>query len=412
MGGESYILGSVPFTGLKASDADTVFAEGTCMEKLPSASRSQSSARVGDTFTLGMILMFSLIFLGPAADPAFSAEVKAEACELSAEQVEALIVQLSHSDYQLREQATDQLKLVSLQHLKLLEHELWNGRLEARLRLLSVLDHIYQERLANWRQDTLLIHFGSRLTGKGTRRGPAYAEHPVRTARINQTGLEFDQLDDLILKLHEQGNASLAQRSREIMNRGKQLRETRAMIAILGWNGKVNARNEQSSNTRFTVVTEDMLIQGLIDTERVDVLLDEEWKGGAGGVQKLRRLNNMASLYLIDGAVLTREERGKIQSAIPNLRIQLRGRARLGIQSTDMFGDATGAGVGIVVPNSSAGKAGIKRGDLIVRLNETKIESFDALVDELANYKPGDTIEIELFRDSGRHVLQVKLYGW
>lgn len=58
-----------------------------------------------------------------------------------------------------------------------------------------------------------------------------------------------------------------------------------------------------------------------------------------------------------------------------------------------------GATVLEVTKGSPAEKAGIKKGDIITKLNETKIESPENLYETVHNLKPGDKVNIVLTRD-------------
>ena len=60
----------------------------------------------------------------------------------------------------------------------------------------------------------------------------------------------------------------------------------------------------------------------------------------------------------------------------------------------------SGALVGEVVENGAAAKAGIKAGDLIIAINDTKVSSFSDLSKQLDNYQIGDTITITVSRDN------------
>lgn len=366
-----------------------------------------------------------LLFTGALVTDAAAETVQDESA-LNPAKIKQHLADLSHADYFRRTAATQQLKQIPVEQAPLLTQTMNQGPLEVKLRVISILDHLYQERLETWEKLTQRFYRKKmsqhlkmlrKLQSNPNRRRriPTRAEHPVRTARLEKAGREFDQLDDLFLQLRNSVNASVAQRSQETVNIGKELRETRAMIAVLGFNGKVYS-NPESGLANQIPLTEQMLIDGRTNTNRVDVHLDDTWRGGNEGLEKLKRLQNLTSLYLIEdpieGAPISKEERLQLQASIPELRIQIRGPARLGIQFKGNFRDNSGALVDAVTPNTSADKAGILAEDLIIELNEKKIESFDALVNELASYKPGETVQMKLIRDSKPITKSVKLYGW
>ncbi len=68
---------------------------------------------------------------------------------------------------------------------------------------------------------------------------------------------------------------------------------------------------------------------------------------------------------------------------------------------------------GIVVlfvePGSAGEKAGLKAGDIIIRLNKKPIESIDDFINKVANLKPGTEITLDIVRDNKEKQITVKL---
>ncbi len=69
--------------------------------------------------------------------------------------------------------------------------------------------------------------------------------------------------------------------------------------------------------------------------------------------------------------------------------------AALGIIIEDADG---GARVHQVVPGSGAGKAGIRRDDIITHLESNRVESRDALIRTVTQFCPGDKVRVEMIR--------------
>lgn len=72
-----------------------------------------------------------------------------------------------------------------------------------------------------------------------------------------------------------------------------------------------------------------------------------------------------------------------------------------------------GAEAGLLVtevkPEGPAERAGVQAGDLLVALNGTALKSSDSLVALLANYRPGDKIELVILRQTQRLKMEVTL---
>ena len=68
-----------------------------------------------------------------------------------------------------------------------------------------------------------------------------------------------------------------------------------------------------------------------------------------------------------------------------------------------------GATVLEVTKGSPAEKAGIKKGDVITKVNETKIESPESLFETIHNFKPGDKVKVVFTRDGKEQTVTATL---
>ena len=93
-------------------------------------------------------------------------------------------------------------------------------------------------------------------------------------------------------------------------------------------------------------------------------------------------------------------------------------RAILGVQIRDIdaafakesnLPTLAGAYVAEVMENSSAGKAGIKKGDIITTINNVKINSVSQLQEQVGRYRPGDKIQVGYLRNNKEAVATVEL---
>lgn len=161
--------------------------------------------------------------------------------------------------------------------------------------------------------------------------------------------------------------------------------------------------------------------------EQVQVILDDEWRGGNAGLQQLTRLGDFEllciwSLRLDDEAVaMLMKLRGvnKIQlygsgldektaqkiAAATGATVDWRKGALLGIGPMP---GVPGCRVSTVQPGSAAEKAGIVTGDLIVKFDGAEVTDFDSLTKEIAKKEPKETATIVVQRNDPVETLTLK----
>ena len=77
---------------------------------------------------------------------------------------------------------------------------------------------------------------------------------------------------------------------------------------------------------------------------------------------------------------------------------------------TDSGAIVSGTGTNpAVVSGSPADKAGLKEGDIIVKVNDTAVDDKNSLSSALAQYKPGDTVKITYYRDGKQQTTNATL---
>jgi hypothetical protein len=84
------------------------------------------------------------------------------------------------------------------------------------------------------------------------------------------------------------------------------------------------------------------------------------------------------------------------------------GEAFLGV-SPDLRSESDGLRLGAIVPGSAAARAGIRDGDVIVRLGEMPVNSFDDLRGALQARRPGDGVRIVYLREGYEHITSTTL---
>lgn len=90
------------------------------------------------------------------------------------------------------------------------------------------------------------------------------------------------------------------------------------------------------------------------------------------------------------------------------------GKPYMGVQISSVteadakrYGLRVGAYVEVVEEDSSAQKAGLKVGDIIIAIDETEINTHSALVATVATYRAGDTVTLKIMRDHQEMELQL-----
>jgi S1-C subfamily serine protease len=65
--------------------------------------------------------------------------------------------------------------------------------------------------------------------------------------------------------------------------------------------------------------------------------------------------------------------------------------------------------LGSVVPGSAAERAGLRAGDVLVRLADTGLHAFADLRDQLGRRRPGETLQLVYLREGLDHATSVTL---
>jgi hypothetical protein len=86
-------------------------------------------------------------------------------------------------------------------------------------------------------------------------------------------------------------------------------------------------------------------------------------------------------------------------------------RVRLGVMPGDYSGEEPGVLVGEVMENTSAAKAGILKGDRIVKWGGEELADAGAMMQRLRDHKPGDVVELVVVREGKEVTIPVTLQG-
>jgi S1-C subfamily serine protease len=164
--------------------------------------------------------------------------------------------------------------------------------------------------------------------------------------------------------------------------------------------------------------------------------LDSRWHGGDEGVVHLPHLNGLRMVRIIGttisadalikelpkcetlqtvwlyGTKLTPDDVAKLRKVLPEqVEIDYRKGALLGVSSATPDGSGPPI-VRAVTAGSAAAAAGIQAGDVIQKFNGEQLASFKMLTQRIANYQPGDEVELTIARGGQEIPVKVKLGQW
>jgi hypothetical protein len=92
----------------------------------------------------------------------------------------------------------------------------------------------------------------------------------------------------------------------------------------------------------------------------------------------------------------------------PHVSGGAKGGAFLGV-AADVAGDADGVRLAQVLPDTAAARAGLRNGDVIVRLDDEPVASFGQLRRAILLKRPGDVVRLLYLRDGEDHVVSATL---
>ena len=154
-----------------------------------------------------------------------------------------------------------------------------------------------------------------------------------------------------------------------------------------------------------------------------DVIINDKWRGGESAFEAIQDLPNIYSVQISNIAVtkkmfaaldacdvkiltmaqcdLKSEHLFDYSVNNPNTYITVRGKALLGVQgNVGRFADDECV-ISVVVEDGPADKAGVRSGDIIVRVDKKRIYSFNDLVFYIAGKNPNDKVTVSVRRRTG-----------
>jgi hypothetical protein len=161
----------------------------------------------------------------------------------------------------------------------------------------------------------------------------------------------------------------------------------------------------------------------------LQVIISPQWKGGVEGLRHLQAVRRATTVSFHSSAISTEavehlaslthlqriefyqdpdaqvspEAINKLKERLPQVTVEVRGAARLGIAGPHMIAgmpNPGGASVTQVLPNSAAAKAGLAQGDLITHIADSEVKDFEHLTKEIAKCRPGQSVAVKVIRQS------------
>ena len=286
---------------------------------------------------------------------------------VSKERITGWIVQLNDPDFQVREAACDSLASAGATAAEMVGQAAIdpNSSLETRLRSLSILERMY----------------------------------------LSDDDATVDAADKALDMLAQSTNASVSSRADDLLAVNYVVRRKRAVTQLRELGAELKNNNG---------VIEDLSNPNLFMNTNAYLILRRSWKGGAQGLDLIKRLDGLQMLYVVNGAKVDRNDLANLQRDLTNLRVEERGAAHLGVSGGLDTSDPKNPGcrIAFVKENSAAALAGMESGDKILKFHGQPIDGFQKLIDVIATTEPEQKVEAVIDRHGKTITLQVIMGEW
>lgn len=192
-------------------------------------------------------------------------------------------------------------------------------------------------------------------------------------------------------RLVSDGRPAVARRAQEALDRHILQRTMRAAQTIRNLKGQIG--NMPQSSQRFLLDEDEDSMPSL-------GLIDRHWKGGAEGLEQFARVDSVRSLYLLKGHPVSMEGLAEFHKRHPSITLVERGEAFVGVGTGS---HTLGCLIGNAVENKPAALAGLRPGDVIVRIGDYPVQSADDLIKVVAEHQAGDVVRFVYLRDDFRY---------
>jgi PDZ domain len=248
------------------------------------------------------------------------------------------------------------------------------------------------------------------LTVAARNSDPETAARAVQVLEMIYTDLQADEAtvtkaESALDALKSTRRAAVAKLAAQVFSRHDDLREKRAIAAIERLGGIIKYDLDAIGNAPFAP-----------DQSQVGfVVLGSKWKGGDDGLKYIARLPNLNALYVARNKKFTPislKAQNKLQRELPNLKIEERGLACLGVRGQAGTFNNVGCYIQSVEKNSAAARGGLRASDIITQFAGKRVATFGQLVEQIGEHNPGDNVEVQVLRNGRLKSLKVKLGEW
>ncbi len=365
------------------------------------------------------LLQIAVLFCAAITNPGFAPDRQAAADELDLNQaILRSIAELDSPSFEVREQAVGRLKGFGFAAIQPVSKAAELGSLEVSVRAVEVLETIYST-AGEW----LVEPSSSSPTTVEIRDVPEDGRPPVEPTTDEATEIPFstllrefgqeprpaiettDAAEAALEQLRSSRNRSVAGRAAAALERHYDVREKRAMAEIQLLGGGIHymatpqrrgipaAQMNQAQTNYF-------------------VRVDRNWTGGDEGLERIKRLSKLRTLYVVDGADVSSEAIEDLQAALPDLVVQYRGEAFLGIQGHPNQVGGFGCIIDRVEENAAADRAGIRPGDMILSFGGKRVTDFVSLIEIIRTHRAGDKVVVQIRRGGRVEEVEVVLDHW
>jgi hypothetical protein len=292
--------------------------------------------------------------------------------------VSELVKQLDANQFEVRERATEELKRRGVEAIPAIIAATHHSSLEQGQRCMAVLESYLtaEDPQLNEQTEAALMKLAQQESGWAAQR----AQNSLRMIRTMRQPLALQKLRTL--------GATIAQQP-DYRTQGEQ-----EIITVI-----LDAKTWKGTEKDFE------LLRRIPDLRSVNIfgeLVKEEQLVALREIKELEAVNLYGTRLSDNGLKQLQEKLGD--------RVLRRNGGMLGISGDQ--GSVEGCMVNTVQPKSAAENAGLIPGDLIVKIDNQKIETFRDLTTYIATKSGGDKVSVEYLREGKSNTTQAQLDQW